>query len=127
MTPPHLPASMEPFVSAIGASPTLSIIRVFGGGRLYVPQLAGLSDAHPLVSLLGRPLAEKLAAAIGGEHHDVVTATALEAALRNAEIRRRFRAGASVRELALAFGVSKRMVWHVLRGAQDFTPDKQCG
>lgn len=119
-----LPESMAPFVAAIGESATLSIVRVFGGGRIYVPRPERLDDAHPLVRLLGRPLAARLAHALGGESHDVATANSVEATIRADEIRRRFRGGASVRQLALSFGISTRTVWRVIRcGAPDVTPD----
>jgi Mor family transcriptional regulator len=119
----QLPASMDHFVAAVGASATLSIIRVFGGGRLYIPKPAKLDDSHPLVRLLGSPLATRLSEAMGGEMHDIATATTAAVAVRNREIRTRFQHGTSVRQLAVAFGLSKRTIWHVIRDAQNFTPD----
>lgn len=119
------PRSMQPFVAAIGASATMSVMRVFGGARIYVPRPSGLDDAHPLVNLLGRPLAEKLAQHVGGQHHDVCRAADAEAAARNAEIRERFRRGISVRAIALQLAISTKTVRRALgEGGTDAPQDK---
>lgn len=115
---------MREMTDTIGSSAAMSVVRVFGGGRIYVPKSVALDDRHPLAELLGRPLAVQLCDRLGGETFDVPRAAAVEVRLRNAEIVRRFRAGSSVRQLALAFGLSRRIVWYVVRGAQDCTPDK---
>lgn len=115
MTEQLLPQSMADFSDAIGASATLSLIRVFGGGRVYVPQADGLDDTHPLIRLLGRPLAEKLASRMGGESYEIPTARAVDIDLRNEEIRRRFLNGDSIRGIAKSIGVSKTVVWGAIR------------
>lgn len=109
---------------AIGPSPVLSIMRVYGGGRVYIPKRAALDDDDPLVRLLGRPLAERLSDRLGGEKHDVPTAATIETAERNSEILRRFRAGYSSRQIAQHFGVSRRTVWRAIQGVPYDTPDK---
>lgn len=115
MTEQIVPESMAAFVAAIGTSATLSVIRTFGGAPIYIPKADSLDETHPLVRLLGLPLAERIAAEFGGEQLDIPRAATAQIEVRNEEIRRRFRGGESVRQLALSFALSKRSIWYVIR------------
>lgn len=115
---------MRELSDAIGASAAMSVVRVFGGGRIYVPKPTALDDQHPLTVLLGRPLAVRLCDRLGGERFEVPRAAAVEVRLRNDEIARRFLQGKSIRQIAIAFGISKSAVWNVIRKVQFVPPDK---
>lgn len=115
---------MRELIDTIGASAAMSVVRVFGGGRIYVPKSAALDDQHPLTVLLGWPLAARLCDRLGGERFEVPRAAAVEVRLRNEEIARRFGQGKSIRQLAIAFGISKSAVWNAIRKVQFVPPDK---
>lgn len=117
-----LPESLSMVVKAIGFSATLSLVHFYAGTRIYVPRQDNLGDEHPLVNLLGRPLAEKLANAIGGEYLEVPMARAFREEERKKIIIERMVAGESRARIAQSLGVSVRWVQAVMDRARGKTP-----
>lgn len=110
-----LPDSMTPVVDAIGVSAALSLVHVYAGTRLYVPQAENLGEEHPICRLLGRPLTLRLCQAVGGDYISVPVGRALLKAERDRQIVERADRGESQAEIARAYGVTERWVQDFLR------------
>lgn len=95
----------------IGQEAALSLSQQLGGTEWYIG--ADIPEAHPITQIIGqvraRALAERMAGVDLGIPQNPRTRTE-----RNAEIVRRVAAGETTREIALALGLSQRMIRYVL-------------
>lgn len=82
----EITAAMPPYarklVAIIGLQPSLDVLRMFPGDRLFIPSHMP-ADAHPLVVALGAEVIGKLVANMGGRQFDVPLLTSVERILRN--------------------------------------------
>lgn len=109
----------------IGEEDAAALSAVYGGGRIYVPTLAG--PHHPITESIGKAAAGKVVAEFGGGHIDVPISLG-----KRATIVQLLEAGLSVPRICRRVGVSRRHVFYVKdelnggpgrRGRRDETPD----
>lgn len=109
----------------IGDEDAAALSAVYGGGRIYVPTLAG--PHHPITEAIGRAAAGKVVAEFGGGHIDVPISLG-----KRATIVQLLEAGLSVPRICRRVGVSRRHVFYVKdelkggpgrAGRRDETPD----
>ena len=113
-----LPRVLRDIAALIGLPATMTLVRVYGGTRLYVPKR--FDQEHPLTKLLGHESALILIDHYGGdEHFDIPIATAHVRALRNGKIRRDRQMGATHRELARRNTMTERQIRNILQGEDD--------
>lgn len=109
-----LPAVLREMAALIGLAPTLTLVRHYGGVRVYVPQV--MTPEHILARLLGFEAALKLTEHYGGAEV-IHVPRALEAmlAVRNALIRNQYHTtDKSQRDLALEHRMTERWVREIL-------------
>lgn len=95
-------------VSLIGEDDAAALSAVYGGGRIYVPTLAG--PHHPITEAIGRTAAAVVVAEFGGGHVDVPIGLG-----KRAQIVQLLDAGRSVAFICRRVGVSRRHVFYVKR------------
>lgn len=96
----------------IGLDNTLKIVERWGGVKLYVPQ--DIPGNHKIAQLIGKEAADALARYCGLERLNIPLARDYRRAMRNNEIYTRHKAGESVNDLALEYGISARQLWEIL-------------
>ena len=103
-----LPHLLNRIADVVGQGKALSFAREFGGRRLSVPKRERMQDDHPIVQILGRAGADRLAQLYGGE----VVQVPLGPVGTVAEARRRMAKaladGASINDAASASGLHHR-------------------
>lgn len=112
-----LPGTLREIAALIGVPATLTLVKHYGGVRLYVPK--SLEPGHILVRLLGAEAAARLVAHyMPGEPFEVPRAAGLIRATRNKAIRARAARGATAADLARDFAMTERHVWRILSGEE---------
>lgn len=120
----HLPERGRAIAELIGMPATLKLVERYGGVRIYVPQT--VPPAHPLVDLLGRDAAERLACAFGGdEHFDVPRCVLAARRVRDTVLVADFLSGLSHRQLALKYQLTERGVRKIIARAGVTADDRQ--
>lgn len=111
-----LPQQLQTIADVIGLPATLTLVKHYGGVRLYVPM--NMTPEHILSRLIGFDVALKLAKEFGGmDHFDIPRAAAAIRTVRNRSITDKYRKGKSLRELALEFMMTERMIVKILSEA----------
>ncbi len=119
-----IPESLQPVVAAIGPAATASIIQVYSGGELWVPQAHCLDENQPLVQLIGMPLAIRLAHAVGGRSLRIPIGKSLVRHLRSQEMINRWRKGLTISAIADLYCLTERQVYYIVgRCAAQTTQD----
>ncbi len=113
----YLSPFLQELQRVIGLGNTLKLVERWGGVQLYVP--GTIPDNHRIVEEIGRKAAGALAQYCGRERLNIPLARDYNRALRNSEIYRRHKAGKSVNELALEYGISSRQLWAILGQMRD--------
>lgn len=117
-----LPATLREVAALIGLPATLTLVKHYGGVRLYIPKT--LEPGHILIRLLGAEAAQRLVAHyMPGEPFEVPRAVQLMRASRNRAIRLRAARGATAADIARDFAMTERHVWRILAG-DDREPDQ---
>ena len=111
--PTDWPASMIELADVLDVATTQKLMTEYGGRRIYVPSRPPMAQ-HRLSRLLGLEQARRLSEFYGGDEIVFSLGTATKRRLRNAEIIRRFDAGETVSELALAYELTTRMLYSIL-------------
>ncbi len=106
----RLPRSMDGIVEAVGYSPAISLVHIYGGGRVFVPLRKNMTEKHPLADLLGISLALRLADAYGGEELRLPMGDKVFATAREAQIIAAWNAGESAQAIGRRFWVTDRAV-----------------
>ena len=109
------------FVELIGIDATMRIVGRFGGAPLYLA--AEPRPDGPLAMLIGWPAARLLGGEFAGEHPTIPKAYVALQALRNQRLRDDRRAGRSLRQLALRYGLTQRRVCQILAADDSVEPD----
>ncbi|MFZ6687527.1 Mor transcription activator family protein [Undibacterium sp. SXout11W] len=108
-----LPQQLQTIADIIGLPATLTLVKHYGGVRLYVPMT--VTPEHILSRLIGFDTALKLAKEFGGmDHFDIPRAAGALRTVRNRRIVDKFNKGKSLRELALEFVMTERMIVKIL-------------
>lgn len=121
-----LPPSARDLVRWVGWQGAVAMIREMPGARIYSPkrgpQHSPRADARyaRVAELAGEKGATALYRAIEGGIFEVPRCAAALARARNRDMRRAFDAGAEVEELCYRYGVSRRSVYYILKGGDDF-------
>lgn len=119
-----LPIVLRDMVGIIGLPATLTIVKHYGGVRLYVPR--NMPPHHILARLIGFEAASKLATEFGGQDHfDIPRAVSAIRAVRNTELAEKFRKGKTLRELALEYAMTERGITKVLAAQGSSQDDRQ--
>ena len=105
--------TLQGLVRLLGLEDAVALCNAYAGLLVYVPIRAPVE--HPLRQLLSPAAWQALHGAYGGVRVDVPSAEPVLRAARNAELRARRAAGASVRELAVAYSLTPRRVSQNLR------------
>lgn len=108
----YLPASLREVVDIIGMQAALKLVEHFGGVALYVP--AEITPDHRITQAIGERAATLLWEHYRGDTIDIPRCHAALREARNAELRARREAGATVSELAIDYGLTMRAVWYIL-------------
>ncbi len=108
----HIPKLIAEIAEEIGWSATLRVVEVFAGMDLYVPHSP--TEDHPLTALVGTDAAWALARRFGGGRVRVDRCVDILRERRDREIRQRYDAGASVRDLVREYQLTTRHVFRVL-------------
>ena len=95
-------------VALIGEENAAALSAVYGGGRIYVPKLAG--PHHPITEAVGKAAAALVVGEFGGGHVDVPVGIG-----KRAQIAQLLEAGKSVPVICRRVGVSRRHVFYVKR------------
>lgn len=106
---------LEEIEQAIGRPATIELTRVYGGQTLRVP--ASVQETHPLATAVGVRAANLLCKEFVGMALDIPCERASLIRARNEEIVINYRAGASVRGLAIYHRLSRPMVRKILRAS----------
>lgn len=88
----------------------MSLVRVFPTARVYVPTVANLDENHPLVQVLGIPLAIRLCECMGGQYILFPSIATVDNVLRDKYILLLWRNGRPTARLAREHGVSERRI-----------------
>lgn len=114
-----LPPVMQKVCDVIGWDAALKLINHAGGTVLDLPRRAmtenGNTTCPALCALLGMADYEKLIVEFGGQRLYVAKCDGALRTSRNAEINRRYMAGESASKLALAYKLTERQIWFVLK------------
>lgn len=108
----YLPESLREVVDLIGLQATLKLVEHLGGIVLYVP--AELTADHRIAKAIGMRAATLLWERYQADTIEVPRCHEALRLARNAEIRARRDAGATVEQLALDYGLTMRAVWYIL-------------
>lgn len=96
----------QKLLTLIGEEDAAALSAVYGGGRIYVPTLAG--PHHPITEAIGRTAAGRVVAEFGGGHIDVPVSLG-----KRATIAQLLEAGMSVPRICRRVGVSRRHVFYL--------------
>jgi len=96
----------------VGLGDTLEIVSRWGGRELYIPKAIERSDALALT--LGFATARKLVDAFGGERLQLPIERNALLELRNRAIVREVRAGDSLADVALRYGLTRQAVRRIV-------------
>lgn len=108
-----LPAKLREINSIVGLEATLTIVKHYGGVRLYVPM--SMTPDHILARLIGFEAAVKLAKEFGGmDHFDIPRAAEAVRSVRNREISEKYMKGKSLRLLAIEYQMTERSILKIL-------------
>lgn len=111
-----LPPLLQHFVRLAGLHATMTLVRRWGGRRIYIPTLDRITPEHPMAVLIGVDALRALAAEFGGqEHFQLPRATRAMKAIRNAEIYRES-SDKSARELAADYDLTESQIVRILAG-----------
>ena len=106
--------TLDDIAGVIGFTPTLRLSAWFGAGNnLYVPEV--VEDGQILVRLLGRPNAERLAAAFPCEHLAIPRLTVYEEESRRLRVALMLSSGHSTRQVASFERMSERRIQQLCR------------
>lgn len=112
-----LPASLGNLAEAIGPEAVLKLVKLYRD-RSYVYIPSRIPDGHP-ISEIGRDAADYLVENYQGERISIPRCTVAVKALRNAEIRRRRRAGEKIANLMHDYDLSSSHLFFILGGKND--------
>lgn len=119
-----LPFVLQELVDVIGVGAALTIVKHYGGVRLYVPQT--MKPEHILSRLIGFESALKLAAEYGAQtHFDIPRAVAAMHAVKAAEIAGKKRKGKTRRQLAYEYSMTERGIDKAAKRANIGPDDSQ--
>lgn len=108
-----LPAKLQEINAIVGLEATLTIVKHYGGVRLYVPMT--MTPDHILARLIGFDAAIKLAKEFGGmDHFDIPRAAEAVRAVRNRDISEKYMKGKSLRLLAIEYQMTERSILKIL-------------
>lgn len=96
----------QKLLKLIGEEDAAALSAVYGGGRIYVPTLAG--PHHPITVAIGPELAARVVAEFGGGHIDAPISLG-----KKATILQLLKGGASVPMICRRVGVSRRHVFYL--------------
>ena len=108
-----LPGILQEMAELIGLSATMTIVRQYGGVRLYIPK--EITEDHPIIKLVGICNAVALTDTYGGETLEIARAETAIREIRNTEIRNQWPA-LSQRQLALKYHTTERNIRIILSG-----------
>ncbi|MBF0454009.1 MAG: hypothetical protein HQL72_04215 [Magnetococcales bacterium] len=111
--PEDWPQSMIDLAMVIGVASTERLMAKHPGQRIYVPRK--MADHHRLVGLLGKEVAYRLSKSYGGDQLLLCLGTKAKRRRRDQEIIRRFDAGELPGELAVAFDLTTRQIFNILK------------
>lgn len=114
-----IPDALAPMVEAIGLSATMSVVHVYAGARLKIPDNKAHIDLHPLTRILGGPLMQQLVARCGGEFVEVPFCQRILDSERDRQILERWREGWSAERIAAAYAMHMRSVFRILARARN--------
>ncbi len=97
----------------IGKDAASALVEKLGGTEWYVG--GNWPDDHPIVQIVGRRATKKLCDYMGGVELIIPSCSGIKRKIRNDEIARRFNRGDSTRQIALAMGLSQRMVRYIIK------------
>lgn len=103
----------EELVKLIGFKPALAFIDTFGGCRIYIPHVDKITDDHSIVAVIGIEAATALCMAHGNMTMRVPNLRQDRINSRNQKIIAARRAGASVNNLVMAFGLTYRQIGRI--------------
>lgn len=112
-----LPRSFASLRKAISINALLAMIDAFGGTRILVPMHP--DGARKLAKVIGLEDLRRLSKLAGGCRIEVPLGAKLRAALRDRALADMGTRGASIRELALRFGMTERAVQRRRRAVTD--------
>lgn len=116
----QLPGILAEIARAAGPRAALRVAEARGGTRAYVPTVARLEEDHWLVAAAGMDAARKIAAELGGEHHDIPLGPTGSLSELHARIRRAVgqgrEDGMTANQIARQAGVSRRTVFRHKKG-----------
>lgn len=119
-----LPASMQEVAAIIGYDAALTIIKRWGGTRLYIHER--MTAERPLARAIGVARASELAAIYGRDEIPVPRAARRLTALRNAAIRAAFAAGEqSAPRLARDHHLTERQIRYIIAGVDPLDSPQQ--
>lgn len=119
-----LPGVLRQMADLIGLQATLTIVKHYGGVRLYVPR--NMTPEHILAKMIGFPAACKLSKEYGGvDHFDIPRAVAAIRNARDADIARKLSMGKSARDLAIEYQMTERGINKVSERLGGVKNDKQ--
>lgn len=107
-----LPEGLRELKEALGPEDALTVSRALGGANLYVPRWP--AENSPLTRRLGMRLALEMARRYGGMTICVPKPDAVYRQFRLKALLQRRQKGASLSQLALDFGLSRRRVMQLL-------------
>lgn len=110
---------LDEIAGIVGDSATRSLVHVYPGTRLYVPTTPKLNPRHPIAALIGMDLARKLCERFGGELIELPTGGALSVLARNVEIRRLYRNGRTIDDIARQYQLARRHVRRIVIVARE--------
>ena len=113
----RLPPALKQVEARFGEPAALAVANSYSGRCVYVP--ATMTQDHPIARELGLELAAGLAELYGGEMLDVPRCSELERERRNDRLVKAREAGATISELVVRFGLSRRQVFNVLADHRD--------
>ena len=109
----ELPRTLHELRDVVGPEAALKLAETYGGRTIYIPARPG--GEHPISRLIGAEAAEKLAAMYGGVRLSIPKFDSVRKSLRNQEIIRERREGASVADLAARHGLTERWLYELFR------------
>jgi len=108
-----LPPLLQNFVRLIGLAPTMSLVQVFGGRRVYFPKQP--TPEHPLAAIVGLENLLKLSEVYGGlEHFQLPKAERALLAVRNSSIAADYAAHKTARDLAVEHGLTEGQIVRIV-------------
>ena len=113
----YLPPLLRTIAEIIGLPATLTLVRAYGGTRLYVPNR--FDPDHPIVKLIGHELAARFFTAYRGEQIDVPKGEVAVKAARDRRIRAARADGQTHARLAIRYGLSERQIRNIVGPEED--------